>query len=494
VLFFEIPANSEYELEIRDSIYRGREDFVYRIAVSERPFITQMFPLGGRSGVKTVASVAGWNLPETPLPLDTQPRGPSGPGAALPEMRRTACGQGKEVSNSVAYAVDTLPECDESEANDTIKEAQRIELPKIINGDRPGDVDMFRFEARAGEKVAAEVYGRRLNSPLDSLLQLTDASGNVLEWNDDYVLKAEHLHKDTQGLLTHHADSYLMAELPNDGQYCVRLVDSQRHGGQAYGYRLRIAPQGGDFALCVTPSTLSVRTGGIMPIAVHALRKDGFDGEIEVALQDALPQGTPDGAAGFKLHGARIPAGCDYVRMTLKAPAQAPTEPVRLQLEGRARIGGRTISHRAVPADDVMQAFLYRHLVPAQALMVFVQKARWGAPPVELAANGPIRIPAGGSAAVQLRAAGRRANFKDVQLELNEPPEGLTLRDVNIVPKGLEFRLEADKDLIQSGFAGNLIVEAFRESVVRQKGGKPTKQKRRYSIGVFPAIPVQIVQ
>ncbi|MHC4679603.1 MAG: hypothetical protein ACYTEK_12970 [Planctomycetota bacterium] len=38
VLFFEIPANSEYELEIRDSIYRGREDFVYRIAVSERPF------------------------------------------------------------------------------------------------------------------------------------------------------------------------------------------------------------------------------------------------------------------------------------------------------------------------------------------------------------------------------------------------------------------------------------------------------------------------
>jgi hypothetical protein len=353
---------------------------------------------------------------------------------------------------------------------------------------------MFRFEARAGEKVAAEVYGRRLNSPLDSLLQLTDASGNVLEWNDDYVLKAEHLHKDTQGLLTHHADSYLMAELPNDGQYCVRLVDSQRHGGQAYGYRLRIAPQGGDFALCVTPSTLSVRTGGIMPIAVHALRKDGFDGEIEVALQDALPQGTPDGAAGFKLHGARIPAGCDYVRMTLKAPAQAPTEPVRLQLEGRARIGGRTISHRAVPADDVMQAFLYRHLVPAQALMVFVQKARWGAPPVELAANGPIRIPAGGSAAVQLRAAGRRANFKDVQLELNEPPEGLTLRDVNIVPKGLEFRLEADKDLIQSGFAGNLIVEAFRESVVRQKGGKPTKQKRRYSIGVFPAIPVQIVQ
>ena len=59
VLFYRILADGEYELEIHDSIYRGREDFVYRIAVSGQPFITQMFPLGGQSGVTTVASVSG---------------------------------------------------------------------------------------------------------------------------------------------------------------------------------------------------------------------------------------------------------------------------------------------------------------------------------------------------------------------------------------------------------------------------------------------------
>ena len=59
VLFYQIPENGDYELEICDSIYRGRQDFVYRIAVSEQPFITQIFPLGGRADVETVASIDG---------------------------------------------------------------------------------------------------------------------------------------------------------------------------------------------------------------------------------------------------------------------------------------------------------------------------------------------------------------------------------------------------------------------------------------------------
>lgn len=68
------------------------------------------------------------------------------------------------------------------------------------------------------------------------------------------------------------------------------------------------------------------------------------------------------------------------------------------------------------------------------------------------------------------------------------------MHDVTVVPNGLSFQLKADKDAMQSGFADNLIVEAFRESVVKQKDGKPKGQKRRNSMGVFPAIPIEIVQ
>ena len=479
VLFYKIPENGEYELEIRDSIYRGREDFVYRIAVSEQPFITQMFPLGGRAGVETVASINGWNLPGTELPLDTRP--------GVNNFRKTAYYDNKCLSNSVTYAVDTLPECNETESNNTPEEAQLIELPKIINGRiaESGDVDMFRFDGHAGDKIVAEVYGRRLNSPLDSLLRLTDSSGNVLEWNDDHVLKDSYLHRDMMGLITHHADSYMPAELPKDGTYYVQLTDAQHHGGGAYGYRLRIAPAHGDFVLRVTPSSIGMRAGGTAAIWVHALRKDGFDGEIDVLLKDA--------PAGFELCGGRIPAGRDRIRVTLTAPPDAPAETVPLQLEGRASIGGHTVNRLAVPADDVMQAYLYRHLVPAQEFLVLIQKSRWVVPPVELAGNSPVRIPAGGSAQVRIETTGH-ANFKGVQLQLNEPPDGLTMHDVTVVPNGLAFQLKADENVMPNGFSDNLIIEAFRESAPKKKDGKTANQKSRYSMGVFPAIPIEIVQ
>ncbi len=477
VLFYQIAEGGEYELEIRDSIYRGREDFVYRIAVGELPFITRMFPLGGKAGVETVATIAGWNLPEDRLALDTRPGDDS--------IRRTAYDNGNLVSNCVPYAVDTLPECNEVESNNTVNDAQRIDLPKIINGRiaEANDVDVFAFDAHAGDKIVAEVDARRLNSPLDSLLRLTDASDHVLKWNDDYVLTENYLYKDAVGLLTHHADSYLLAELPKDGTYYVHLSDSERHGGQAYGYRLRIARAEGDFALRVVPSNLNVRSGATVPIRVYALRKDGYAGPIDVVVADSL---------GFKISGGRIPAGCDDVRMTLTAPSKAPDQPVSLKLEGRAQIGGKTVRHPVIAADDVMQAFLYRHLVPAQEFLVAVQNVRWGALPVELASESPVRIPAGGSARVLLRTP-RNRNFSQMKLELSEPPKGVSLDDVAVVPQGLAFRLKADKDVAQQGLADNLIIEAFREPVAKPQAGKPAPQRRRTPMGVLPAVPIEIV-
>jgi len=67
VLFCEIPTNGTYRLAIRDSIGRGREDFVYRIRIGELPFITSVFPLGARRGDTPVTvTLTGCNLPATP--------------------------------------------------------------------------------------------------------------------------------------------------------------------------------------------------------------------------------------------------------------------------------------------------------------------------------------------------------------------------------------------------------------------------------------------
>ena len=61
-LHCEIPKDGEYVIEIKDSIYRGREDFVYRITLGELPFVTSIFPLGGPAGAQTTVELKGWNL------------------------------------------------------------------------------------------------------------------------------------------------------------------------------------------------------------------------------------------------------------------------------------------------------------------------------------------------------------------------------------------------------------------------------------------------
>jgi len=480
VLFYRVPADGEYELEIRDSIYRGRDDFVYRIALGELPFITQVFPLGGRAGVDTVAAIDGWNLPLKRLRLDTQPGGPP--------IRHTALLHNASVTAPLPYAVDTLPECSDTEPNNDTPTAQRIVLPRIINGriERPGDIDVFQFHGRAGDHVVADVQARRLHSPLDSLLRLTDASGQVLAWNDDHVLKDGHLHPD-MGLLTHHADSCLRARLPKDGVYYLHLADTRRHGSKAHAYRLRIGAPQPDFELRVTPSSLSVSAGRVVPITVHALRKDGFQGEIKLMLKDAPP--------GFALSGGWIPGGRDRVRMTLTVPRKRPSQPVALHLEGRAQVGATTLRRPATPSDDVMQAFLYRHLAPAQQLMVAVTKARWFPPLPVPASRRPIRIPAGGTALVLLRAP--RDAARRLHLALSEPPDGVAIHDVKPVARGLSFELKLQGEAAKAGFGDNLIVEAFADFQVRSKGnkgGKAAKQTRRVSLGTLPAIPFVVVQ
>ena len=70
VVHFEVPQDGDYIVEIHDSIFRGREDFVYRLTIGELPFVTGIFPLGGRLGEKTTVALTGWNLPEKELTLD----------------------------------------------------------------------------------------------------------------------------------------------------------------------------------------------------------------------------------------------------------------------------------------------------------------------------------------------------------------------------------------------------------------------------------------
>ncbi len=471
VLFYEVPEDGEYVIEIKDAIYRGREDFVYRIAIGELPFITSIFPLGGPAGARTAVEVRGRNLPKVRLTRDNKGQES---GIHWLSVRR-----GQWVSNRVPFAVDTLPECREEESNDAQQDAQRVTLPVIVNGriDKGGDRDVVCFEGRTGDEVVAEVYARRLGSPLDSVLKLTDATGRQLAFNDDHEDKGA-------GLDTHHADAWLCATVPANGTYYLHLGDAQHQGGEEYGYRLRISPPRADFELRVVPSSVTVRGGASVPLTVYALRKDGFSEEIALALKDP--------PAGFMLSGGWVPANQDQVRLTLAVPPKPVEEPVSVVLEGRAVVGGREICRPVVPADDMMQAFAYRHLVPARELKVTVSGRWMSKAPLRVLGTTPLKIPAGGTARVSIGAPGG-ASVSRARLELSEPPEGIAIQDVAAIRDGAELVLKADAAKVEPGLSGNLIVNVFARPPA-SGNAKPQVNRRRAPLGVLPAIPFEIVE
>ncbi len=468
VLHCQIPEDGQYVLEIKDALYRGREDFVYRIALGELPYVTGVFPLGSQSGTETKIELTGWNLPERASSQVFQE----------PGLHRISVPAGRVLSNHVPFAVDSLPECLEREPNNELETSQRVTFPMIINGriDRPGDLDVFCIECRAGDQIVAEVWARRLGSPLDSVLKLTNAAGVQLAFNDDYEDRAA-------GLTTHHADSRLSATIPEDGLYYLHLGDAQQMGGDNYGYRLHIDTHQPDFELRVVPSSINARAGTTVPITVHALRKNDFSGDITLALKDP--------PAGFKLSGGLVAAGQDVVRLTLTVPPES-SDPQRLSLEGLAKIQDRDVLRPAVPADDMMQAFIYRHLVPAKELQVCVI----GTPrrlKVGLVSKETVKIPVGGTAQV-LANLPSKSFFGEIQVELSDPPAGIAIEKVTLDQWQGEILLRSDAGTVQPGLKGNLIVNVFAAKTGEDSGkGKEQRKKRRILLNALPAIPFEIV-
>ncbi len=431
VLFFDVPATGDYAIEIRDALYRGREDFTYRIAIGELPHITDIFPLGAPRGGKATVQVTGRNLPAETLRLDVRADGPR-----VQEVRMERNGL---LSNAVPFAAGDLAETMEKEREAGL--AQEVTPPLVINGriQAPGEVDWYRFNGTKGQTVVVEVQARRLGSPLDSAIALLDAEDKVVAENDDFK-------EDGEGLMTHHADSYLKCVLPADGVYRVRLREAQGKGGDAFAYRLRISEPRPGFALRAVPAAVAVPRGGSASFAVHVLRFDDYKGPIDCVL-DGVP-------AGLTLDGGRIGAGATKPVMTVSAGLDVPTGMVPLRMTGTG-IGEKPWQAPVVPAEDLMQAFYYRHLVPAAAQLALVVEPARGALSFAPPTGGAWELPRGKETDLTVTVARQTGFDAPIQLTLVDPPKGVVLRR-GFIPQGkdsapvtvrIEAKSEAPPDL-----------------------------------------------
>ena len=473
VIYYEVPEDGQYFVEIRDSIYRGREDFVYRITLGELPFVTGIFPLGARAGAEVDVELQGWNLVDTQLNV-----------RAIMNRNRPvrwySIPQTDKVSIRFPLRIDMTSEVLDQEPNDGPETAQEVTLPIIVNGriDKPDDRDVFRFDASG--RLVAEVYARRAGSPLDSALTLIDSNGKVVGFDDDFWDKS-------QPLITHHADSRLTVAVPGTGPFCLHLSDSQRKGGEDFIYRLYIRPPVPDFVLRVVPSCIIARPGATVPITVHALRRN-YDGDIELSLVDP--------PAGARLSGALVPGGVEKMQMTLSVPPTATPEPVLLEMDGHSVRGRRQtvkISRPAVPAESMMQAFLWLQIVPAEQWAVVLSGKPATKPPLEFPPVDRVKLKLGEDTLLGARVTGKYPAATELRVELNEPPAGITVDKVSVEPPGLVVVLATDADSVEPGLRGNLIFEAFREWTPAATEAVPSPAPRRTSLGFLPAVPFEAV-
>jgi len=115
----------------------------------------------------------------------------------------------------------------DKEPNNGFPTAQPLTLPATVSGavQAAQDVDVFRFEGKAGQTVNCEVLANRLGSPLDGSLTLYDAAGVALAVADDTA--------DTR-------DPVLTFTLPKTGTYYLALIDADDKGGPSHVYRLLV--------------------------------------------------------------------------------------------------------------------------------------------------------------------------------------------------------------------------------------------------------------
>lgn len=201
-------------------------------------------------------------------------------------------------------------------------------------------------------------------------------------------------------------DSRIFFDPPADGEYAVRIGDARNQGGPEFGYRLTVRPPRPDFTVSFSPTAPSVWKGGAVPMTVTVNRIDGFDGPVQVKLEN-LPPGF-EAPATFIESDQQSTAFAFYATPSAMNPP-AMTPPIKLV--ARAMIDGKEII-REVPGG------LPKVVEPGDLVTV--------------TAVGDVTIKPGSEARLKVKIE-RRNGFKGrVPLEVRGLPHGVRVLDVGL--------------------------------------------------------------
>jgi hypothetical protein len=375
------PADDEWTVKVYDFLYEGGGEYFYRLAIDTRAQIDFVFPPAGVPGATGKFTVYGCNLPggspaegvevdgaplqklEVTIPIPAAGK----PGQIGPQLKpceaevagfeyRLPTSEGP--SNPVWIGLATAPPVLEKEPNDEPAQAHSVSPPCEYMGQSwpLGDVDWVQFEAKAGTVYWIEVFSERLGLPTDPLVVVQQVTKN--EQGEEQVREVSNVDDQTvklggPGFDRPSDDPVYRLSVDQDAVYRVMVRDlySGSVASPGHVYRMSIRPAQPDFRLVtalVAPQAdknkvaawnPTLRKGETTAIDVLTFRRDGFDGDIELAVE-----GLP---AGVTAMPSSIAAGQTSGVVILSAAENAAEWSGPIAIIGKAKIDGKEVVRRA---------------------------------------------------------------------------------------------------------------------------------------------------
>ena len=342
VIITTLPKNDNYTVIIHDAIYRGREDFNYRIHLGVIPFVTGRYPAYGTVGKSVKQQLEGVNLGATSAKIKVKKAGYN-------SLTFT-----NDIGTSDAVSFYALPKG--VKHIQTPKEGTVLNVESAISDSLTSAAKVKRYiiNAQMREPIIVELIGRRNGSRIDAVMRLKDCYGKVVAKKDD-------TEDPLQGMMTFHADPVLKYTPKRNGVLILEVEDLYQGYGKDYHYLLWRHRQMPTFNAFVAPANITVPAGGTATFRVD------ITGKVKRPA-NLIVEGLP---AGFTTSSLNI-RGSKRWNVSITAPKDAEVErfPIEVKLEYPTPDGREQAN--VVPVDNMMQAFYYTHHIQASELALDV--------------------------------------------------------------------------------------------------------------------------
>lgn len=327
LLDFTAPSDGQFCASIHDLTYAGGPDYFYRLTISKGPYVDFIFPPAGAPGSKATFTLYGRGLPggkpanlmgadKKPLEkLDVEIALPTADDAAHKSFTHPVSAVDDGIFYSVksadgssnpvfiGFSTDALSR--EVEPNNKAGQAQKISVPCEVAGQfyPAADVDCYAFDAKKGEVLWLEVISNGVGRTTSPFLLVQREGTDIKEV---YGSDADPGGKKFTTLSN---DPAYRFQAKDDGTYRVSVSDlfGATRSNPASTYRLAIRKETPDFRLvavveppplatnkndrAAAPRGVMLRGGETTAVKVIAIRRDGFNGAIELSATN-LPEGV----------------------------------------------------------------------------------------------------------------------------------------------------------------------------------------------------------